>query len=138
VCIAKVEVFQFLISNGQFRRRRIRYVQQTFHRRPKCCGCCESIYALVVFLHCITSKFMSYVFWDVKPYSLLKVNRRFGGTFYLHLQGRRISRARNKRENRWQAEQKIETCSSRTSDDLQCNTCRNTPENSTVRTSSIA
>jgi hypothetical protein len=31
--------------------------------------------------------------------SLLKVNRRFGGTCHLHLQGRRISQARNQRES---------------------------------------
>jgi hypothetical protein len=36
------------------------------------------------------------------PCSLLKVNRRFGGIYRLHLQGRRISRSRNQSENRWQ------------------------------------
>jgi hypothetical protein len=36
--------------------------------------------------------------------SPLKVNRRFGGTCRLHLQGRRISRARNQCKSRWQAE----------------------------------
>jgi hypothetical protein len=45
----------------------------------------------------------SNVMWDITPYSLLKVNRRFGGTYRLHLQGR-ISRARYQREIRWQAE----------------------------------
>jgi hypothetical protein len=45
------------------------------------------------------------VVWDIAPCSPLKVNRRFGGTCRLHLQGRRISRARNQREIRWQAEQ---------------------------------
>jgi hypothetical protein len=38
------------------------------------------------------------VFWDTKPYSPLKVNRRFGETCRLYLQGRRISQARNQRE----------------------------------------
>jgi hypothetical protein len=33
------------------------------------------------------------VFWDITPRSPLKVNRRFGGTFLLELQGRQISRA---------------------------------------------
>jgi hypothetical protein len=33
----------------------------------------------------------STIFWDIKLCSLLKVNRRFGGTYRLHLQGRRIS-----------------------------------------------
>jgi hypothetical protein len=29
----------------------------------------------------------SSIFWDIKPCSPLKVNRRFGGTYRLHLQG---------------------------------------------------
>jgi hypothetical protein len=45
----------------------------------------------------------STIFWDITPCSPLKVNRRFGGTYRLHLQGRKISRARNQRESRWQA-----------------------------------
>jgi hypothetical protein len=45
----------------------------------------------------------STIFWDIKPCSPLKVSRRFRGTCRLHLQGRRISRARNKRESRWQS-----------------------------------
>jgi hypothetical protein len=43
------------------------------------------------------------VFWDVTPCSPLKVNRRFGGTYRLLLQGR-ISRARYQLESRRQAE----------------------------------
>jgi hypothetical protein len=46
----------------------------------------------------------SAIFWDITPCSLLKVNRRFGRTCRNHLQGRRISRARNQSESRWQAE----------------------------------
>jgi hypothetical protein len=46
----------------------------------------------------------STIFWDITPRSLLKVNRRFGGTYRLHLHGWRISRARNQRKSRWQAE----------------------------------
>jgi hypothetical protein len=38
------------------------------------------------------------IFWDITPCSPLKVNRRFGGTYRLHLQGPRISQARNQRE----------------------------------------
>jgi hypothetical protein len=34
-------------------------------------------------------------FWDITLCSPLKVNRHFGGTCRLHLQGRRISQARN-------------------------------------------
>jgi hypothetical protein len=44
------------------------------------------------------------IIWDITPCSPLKVNRRFGGTCRLHLQGRRICRARDQREGRWQAE----------------------------------
>jgi hypothetical protein len=43
------------------------------------------------------------IFWDITPCSSLKVNRCFGGTYCLYLQGRKISRARNQRENRWRA-----------------------------------
>jgi hypothetical protein len=42
-------------------------------------------------------------FWDITPSSPLKLNQRFGGTYRLHLQGRRISRARNQRESRFHA-----------------------------------
>jgi hypothetical protein len=35
------------------------------------------------------------IFWDITP---LKVDRGFGGKFPIHLQGRRITEARNKRE----------------------------------------
>jgi hypothetical protein len=45
----------------------------------------------------------STVFWDITSCSPLKVNRRFGGTYRLDLQGR-ISRARYQRESRRQAE----------------------------------
>jgi hypothetical protein len=40
----------------------------------------------------------STVFWDITPCSPLKVNRRFGGTFRLNLQGR-ISRAKYQRKS---------------------------------------
>jgi hypothetical protein len=40
------------------------------------------------------------IFWDIKPCSLLKINRSFGETYRLYLQDR-ISRARNQRESRW-------------------------------------
>jgi hypothetical protein len=39
------------------------------------------------------------IFWDITSSRPLKVNRRFGGTCRLHLQGR-INRARNQRESR--------------------------------------
>jgi hypothetical protein len=41
------------------------------------------------------------IFWDMTPCSPLKINRRFGGAYRLHLQVRRISRARNQRESRY-------------------------------------
>jgi hypothetical protein len=43
-------------------------------------------------------------FWGITPCSRLKVNWRFGGTYRRHLQRRRISRARNQHEGKWQAE----------------------------------
>jgi hypothetical protein len=42
----------------------------------------------------------SAIFWDITPCSPLKVNRRFGGTYDLHHQGRKISRARYQLESR--------------------------------------
>jgi hypothetical protein len=38
-----------------------------------------------------------FVFWDIMPFNLLKINRRFGGTCLLHLQGR-ISQGKNQHE----------------------------------------
>jgi hypothetical protein len=35
----------------------------------------------------------SSIFWDITPCSTLNVNRRFGETYRLHFQGRKISRA---------------------------------------------
>jgi hypothetical protein len=32
----------------------------------------------------------STIFWDITPFSPLKVNGRFGGTYRLHLQGSRM------------------------------------------------
>jgi hypothetical protein len=61
-------------------------------------------------------------FWDITLFSLLKVNQCFKGTYHLHLQGRRISQARNQCESKWQAQQtlKIEAiCSSKMSADFQ-------------------
>jgi hypothetical protein len=37
------------------------------------------------------------------PCSSLKVNLLFGGTYRLHLQGRKISQGKNQREISWQA-----------------------------------
>jgi hypothetical protein len=46
----------------------------------------------------------STIFWDITPCTPLKVNRCFGETYCFHLQGRKISRARNQLESRWQAD----------------------------------
>jgi hypothetical protein len=41
------------------------------------------------------------IFWDATPCSPLKFNRRFGGIYCLHLQGRRISSLKaNRKQNR--------------------------------------
>jgi hypothetical protein len=40
----------------------------------------------------------SYIWWGISTCSSLKVNRCFGGTCRLHLQGRRISQVRNQHE----------------------------------------
>jgi outer membrane biogenesis lipoprotein LolB len=44
------------------------------------------------------------IFWDMMPCSLLSCNRRFGGTYRLHLQGRRNHFSKNQQVSRWQAE----------------------------------
>jgi hypothetical protein len=49
-------------------------------------------------------KLKSSIFWDITPCSLLKVKRRLGGIYRFHLQGRRISQARNQCESKWQVE----------------------------------
>jgi hypothetical protein len=41
-----------------------------------------------------------YFFWDNTPCRPLKVNRRFGGTYCLHIQGRRRNCRTNQRESR--------------------------------------
>jgi hypothetical protein len=40
----------------------------------------------------------SSVFWDITPYSPLKIKRHFEGICRLHLQGLRVSQARNQHE----------------------------------------
>jgi hypothetical protein len=47
----------------------------------------------------------STIFWVITPYTPLKVNRRFGGTYHLHLQGQSTSREICQSESRWKAEQ---------------------------------
>jgi hypothetical protein len=40
------------------------------------------------------------IFWDITPCSPLRVNRRFGGTYRLHILGRKMSSVRNHHESR--------------------------------------
>jgi hypothetical protein len=52
-----------------------------------------------LYVHAAISDYMySYVFWDITPCSPLKVNRRLRRICRLHLQGWRISQARNHHE----------------------------------------
>jgi hypothetical protein len=67
----------------------------------------------------------STIFWDITPFSPLRVNRRSGRTYRLHLQGWKISRSRNQSESRWQAVLAI--CSSETSVDSHRTTRRYIP-----------
>jgi hypothetical protein len=61
------------------------------------------------------------------PYSPLKINRSFGGESCLHVQGPKMSQARNQREAG--SKMKMEaTCSSETSVDFQRATQRHIPE----------
>jgi hypothetical protein len=46
----------------------------------------------------------SIIFWDVTPCSALRCNRRFGGTYRLHLQVRRKNFQQYQRVIRWQAD----------------------------------
>jgi hypothetical protein len=71
------------------------------------------------------------IFWDITPCIMLKVNRRFVGTYRLHLQGRRISRARYREKhtaNRSSTLKMEATCSAETSIDCQRTTRRYIPE----------
>jgi hypothetical protein len=43
----------------------------------------------------------NFILWFITPCSQLKVNRRFGGIYRLHIQSRRICPARNQRGSRW-------------------------------------
>jgi hypothetical protein len=84
-----------------------------------------------------------FIFRVITPCHPLKVNRHFEGTCDLHLQGQRMSQARNQHEGRWQVEAftlvsclayfstlKMEaTCSSKMLVDFLLTTRRYNPEN---------
>jgi hypothetical protein len=74
----------------------------------------------------------SSVFWDITPCKLLNVNRRFGETRHLRLQGRRIILARNQREVC--GEEISVICSSETSVEIQRTTWRYIAEDGTYIT----
>jgi hypothetical protein len=42
---------------------------------------------------CLSMTMKSIIFWDVTPLSLVEVYQRYGGTYCLHLQGRRVCSA---------------------------------------------
>jgi hypothetical protein len=86
----------------------------------------------------------STIFWVIALCTPLKVNRRFGGTYRLHLQGGRISQARNHlcfppafilvSCFAYFSTLKMEaTCASETSVDFQRTTRRYIPEDSTLQ-----
>jgi hypothetical protein len=69
------------------------------------CICGTKIESRNVVFEVLTTVVMkSSVFLDMTPCSPLKVNWRSEGTYHLHLQGQRISQARNQHESRWKAE----------------------------------
>jgi hypothetical protein len=70
----------------------------------------------------------SIIFWDITPWTPLKVNRRFGGTYRLHLQSRKISRARNQRSVYFPTLKMEAICLSETSVDFQRTARRYIPE----------
>jgi hypothetical protein len=88
-------------------------------------------------------KLKSIIFWDITPCSLLIVNRRFGGTYCLHIHGRRNKFSKKPASK--QVESRIllaefisltltmeAICSSETSIDTQRTTLRYIPEDDTL------
>jgi hypothetical protein len=86
----------------------------------------------------------SIIFWDITPCSPMKVNRRSGGTYRLHLQGRRISWAKTQQSlapaftlvscSAYSSSLKTEAiCFSETSVDFQLTTWYYIPEDGTLQ-----
>jgi hypothetical protein len=69
------------------------------------------------------------IIWDVTPCSLLSCNRRFGGTYRLHLQGRRLLVLAEIISSTLKMEA---ICSSETSVETQQTTRRHIPEDDTL------
>jgi hypothetical protein len=50
-------------------------------------------------LHVLKHLYMKkYIFWDVPLCNPVELHRHFGGTYFLHLWGQRLSQARNQQE----------------------------------------
>jgi hypothetical protein len=111
-------------------------IEEIWTRRFLYDPCCvkESRWLVPPRTSCYLRVMYLYIFWDIPPCSHLKVNRRFGGTCWLHLPGRRISQARNQREaGSMNSSLKMEAIySSATSVQIQRTTRRYIPEDRTL------
>jgi hypothetical protein len=82
----------------------------------------------------------SIIFWDMMPCGLLSCNQRFGGTYRIHLQGRRNNFSKNQQASRWQVAAEIVSltlkmdavCSSETLVATQQTTRSHIPEDDTL------
>jgi hypothetical protein len=77
----------------------------------------------------------SSVFWDVKGCSPVEIHQRFGGTYCLHLQCRRISQTRNQQRSGVTMEA---VRSSQTSVDFYQTTRRYTPEDKNAHRQAVS
>jgi hypothetical protein len=62
------------------------------------CVCETEFISVSIMFNTMTLIWRVLIFWDIMPCGPLKANRRFGGKFHFHLQGKRISKAKNSRE----------------------------------------
>jgi hypothetical protein len=137
----------------------LRETTQRYNPRDRIIHCdrCEHLKSdnnLILGFEVLTAVVMkSSIFWHITSCSSLKVNRHFGGTYYLHLQGQRISQEISTNETlfvtcfmlvsclAYSSTLKMEViCSSETSVDFQRITWRYIPEesrNSAVRIVSL-
>jgi hypothetical protein len=69
------------------------HVQQTWFVSLACKMKHKQFYVRFEVLIAVVMK--STTFWDITPCNPFKVYKSFGGTYHLHLQGRRINRTRN-------------------------------------------
>jgi hypothetical protein len=73
------------------------------YREALCCGKDEVHICRIYVLTAVVMNSTS--FWGITPCNPLKVNRSFGRTYRLRIQGRSINREIYKHKSRWQAEQ---------------------------------